>query len=63
MNAMVAACENMKLIARPEFLNKCIQLFDTIFVRHGLMLVGEAYSGKSMVMQVLAAAMTSLKDK
>ena len=50
LNAMNDACDELKLIAKGEFLNKCIQLYDTILVRHGLMLVGEAYSGKSLVM-------------
>ena len=31
------------------FLNKCIQLFETTVVRHGLMLVGPAVSGKTKV--------------
>lgn len=31
-------------------------------VRHGLMLVGEAFSGKSKVVEILAKAMTALKD-
>lgn len=57
------ACEELRLIAKSEFLNKCIQLYDTILVRHGLMLVGEAYSGKSLVMQVLAKAMSALQGK
>jgi dynein heavy chain len=43
------------------FLAKCIQLFDTINVRHGLMIVGAAYSGKTKVMEVLQRAITSLK--
>ena len=33
----------------PGFLNKCIQLFETTVVRHGLMLVGPTGSGKTKV--------------
>jgi dynein heavy chain len=31
-------------------------------VRHGLMLVGGAYSGKSRVLKVLQKAMSSIRD-
>ena len=43
----------MNIIPEKGFLNKCIQLFDTINVRHGLMLVGQAFSGKSSVLEGL----------
>lgn len=39
---------------------KCIQLFDTVNVRHGLMVVGAAFSGKSKVEEVLANGMSLL---
>lgn len=39
---------------------KCIQLYDTVNVRHGLMVVGAAFSGKSKVSEVLGAGMSSL---
>jgi dynein heavy chain len=32
---------------KDEFITKCIQLYETICVRHGLMVVGKAFSGKS----------------
>ncbi|KAJ1632529.1 hypothetical protein T492DRAFT_868257, partial [Pavlovales sp. CCMP2436] len=31
----------------PAFLSKCVQLWETLLVRHGLMLVGETFSGKT----------------
>ena len=46
----------------PAFLSKCVQLWETILVRHGLMLVGETYSGKTCVLNTLASALGSLKD-
>ncbi|XP_053154302.1 dynein axonemal heavy chain 1 isoform X2 [Hemicordylus capensis] len=45
------------------FVTKCIQLYETTVVRHGLMLVGPTGSGKSKCYRVLAAAMTSLKGR
>uniref|UniRef100_K7FUS9 Dynein axonemal heavy chain 1 n=1 Tax=Pelodiscus sinensis TaxID=13735 RepID=K7FUS9_PELSI len=45
------------------FVTKCIQLYETTVVRHGLMLVGPAGSGKTKCYKVLAAAMTSLKGQ
>ena len=41
-------------------MSKCIQLFDTVNVRHGLMVVGAAFSGKSKVTEVLAEGISSL---
>ena len=39
---------------------KTIQLYETLLVRHGLMLVGQTYSGKSSVMNNLRMSLTSL---
>lgn len=41
-------------------MSKCIQLYDTVNVRHGLMVVGAAFSGKSKVTEVLAEGISSL---
>uniref|UniRef100_A0A8B9EVG3 Dynein axonemal heavy chain 1 n=1 Tax=Anser cygnoides TaxID=8845 RepID=A0A8B9EVG3_ANSCY len=45
------------------FVTKCIQLYETTVVRHGLMLVGPTGSGKTKSYEVLAAAMTSLQGQ
>ncbi|CAL1158737.1 unnamed protein product [Cladocopium goreaui] len=52
------------LILQPEegFIKKCIQLWETIMVRHGLMLVGQTVSGKTEVENVLAAALGAVAD-
>ncbi|XP_032988956.1 dynein axonemal heavy chain 1 isoform X1 [Rhinolophus ferrumequinum] len=61
--AIRRACENNNLKDVDGFLTKCIQLYETTVVRHGLMLVGPAGSGKSNCYRILAAAMTSLKGQ
>ncbi|XP_059505480.1 dynein axonemal heavy chain 1 [Stegostoma tigrinum] len=45
------------------FVTKCIQLYETTVVRHGLMLVGPTGSGKTKCYEVLAAAMSALKGQ
>ncbi|XP_016065513.1 PREDICTED: dynein heavy chain 1, axonemal [Miniopterus natalensis] len=61
--AIRKACEKHNLKDVDGFLTKCIQLYETTVVRHGLMLVGPTGSGKSNCYRVLAAAMTSLKGQ
>ncbi|MBZ3886078.1 Dynein heavy chain 1, axonemal [Sciurus carolinensis] len=61
--AIRKACEKSNLKDVEGFLIKCIQLYETTVVRHGLMLVGPTGSGKSNCYRILAAAMTSLKGQ
>ena len=44
-----STCLKLGIKDVPGFLNKCIQLFETTVVRHGLMLVGPTGSGKTKV--------------
>ncbi len=43
------------------FIHKCIQLYETTVVRHGLMLVGPTGSGKTKVYEVLQGACSLLQ--
>jgi dynein heavy chain len=54
---------DMKLQPVQSFIDKIIQLYDTILVRHGLMLVGPTGGGKTSNYKVLAAAISSLKGQ
>ncbi|CAD8115295.1 unnamed protein product [Paramecium sonneborni] len=58
--ALKNTSQEINIQAEKGFIEKCIQLFDTINVRHGLMIVGQAFAGKSKVLECLAKAMTSL---
>ncbi|CAF1941259.1 unnamed protein product [Rotaria magnacalcarata] len=57
------ACKQLKIKDVPGFLLKCIQLFETTIVRHGLMLVGPTGSGKTKSYESLQLAMTHMKGK
>ncbi len=46
-----------------SWVNKCIQLYETYLVRHGIMLVGPSGSGKSAICDCLAGALTELGTK
>ncbi|KAL4494234.1 hypothetical protein ABPG73_018753, partial [Tetrahymena malaccensis] len=63
LESLKNACKESQLQPKQNFLNKCIQLYDTINVRHGLMVVGQAFSGKSSITQTLQNALSALKGK
>jgi len=46
----------------PGFVSKVVQLYETFLVRFGVMLVGNTGSGKSAAHDVLAKALTALRD-
>ncbi|XP_005102124.3 dynein heavy chain 1, axonemal [Aplysia californica] len=56
-------CTNAGLKDVDEFIHKCIQLYETTVVRHGLMLVGPAGTGKTKCYNMLKAAQTELKGQ
>ena len=51
-----------KLQPHPNFIAKIIQLYDTIQVRHGLMIVGPTGGGKSSNWKILQKSLTDLND-
>lgn len=59
-NTLIAVSKERQLIEAEVFILKCLQLYRTLLVRHGLMLVGDTFSGKSSVINVLQASLTAL---
>lgn len=46
----------------PALVTKCIQLYETMVVRWGVMLVGPTGGGKTRVLHTLASCLTKLHD-
>ena len=59
---MTEACKKLNLQPKTDFIQKCIELYETITVRHGLMVVGGAFAGKSKIIKVLQDGMSAIKD-
>ncbi|KAF5834888.1 hypothetical protein DUNSADRAFT_8192 [Dunaliella salina] len=55
--ALTQNAVRMNLKPLPSFLDKAIQLYEMIIVRHGLMLVGHSFGMKTSAIRVLAAAL------
>lgn len=47
MNILIERLKSLKLQPVPWFLEKIIQIYEMILVRHGLMIVGQNLSGKT----------------
>ncbi|TPX59753.1 hypothetical protein SpCBS45565_g07659 [Spizellomyces sp. 'palustris'] len=63
LQSLHATCEKLGLQAEDSFVNKCIQLYETTVVRHGLMLVGPTGGGKTSCCRVLAKSLSALQGK
>ena len=55
------SCEKFNYQPQDSFIKKCIQLYETTVVRHGLMLVGPSGGGKSSCLRVLQNSLTQLQ--
>ena len=59
-NMIIEKCNFLKLQPTENFKKKCIQLYQTMNVRHALMIVGRAGMAKSKVIQTLKHAVSDL---
>ena len=60
--AMSENCKLMNLQYTAYFMLKLIQLYEMIIVRHGLMLVGLSFSGKTCAIRVLQKSLTDMSQ-
>jgi dynein heavy chain len=63
LQALNNQCAERNLQTVDYFMMKVIQLYEMICVRHGLMVVGLPFSGKTTAIHVLAGALTELSKK
>ena len=61
--ALHAECEAQKLQPVEPFITKIVQLYETIIVRHGLMIVGLPFAGKTSAYRVLGGALGRMAEK
>ncbi|CAJ1415305.1 unnamed protein product [Effrenium voratum] len=62
INELEGAAKARHLQPKGSFIHKCTQLWETIMVRHGLMVVGMNVSGKTEVEHVLSDALAAVAD-
>jgi dynein heavy chain len=63
ITAMKAACAELRIQPEDSVLEKVLQVYEMMIVRHGFMLVGMPWSGKTMASKVLQGAMARLHEQ
>jgi dynein heavy chain len=61
--AVMNACKAANIQCIPPFLEKVQQLYEMIIVRHGLMIVGLPFGGKTTAYRMLADALAEVEEK
>ncbi|KAJ3254160.1 Dynein heavy chain 7, axonemal [Boothiomyces macroporosus] len=60
IRALDANCEKFNLQNVPAFMEKVLQIYEMMLVRHGFMVVGESFAGKTSAYRVLQGALTDI---
>ena len=57
---MIMESEQIKCVPSKYFISKGIEIYEMLLVRHGLMVVGEALSGKSSCLKTLQKGLEAM---
>ncbi|CAG5048847.1 unnamed protein product [Parnassius apollo] len=63
LNACKDTCKINNLQPMECFLTKVIQTYEMMIVRHGFMLVGDPFSGKSMTLRILSQSLNLMEER
>ncbi|XP_067448608.1 dynein axonemal heavy chain 12 [Thunnus thynnus] len=63
LEAATECCKNHNVQSTQVFLQKMIQTYEMMIVRHGFMMVGEPFAGKTKVLHVLADTLTVMNER
>uniref|UniRef100_A0A673A977 Dynein axonemal heavy chain 12 n=1 Tax=Sphaeramia orbicularis TaxID=375764 RepID=A0A673A977_9TELE len=63
LEATEVCCKNHNVQPTQAFVKKMIQTYEMMIVRHGFMLVGEPFAGKTKVLHVLADTLTLMNER